>query len=945
MKYLSILLLLLPQLIYSQSELPLNLDGLKWRNIGPANQGGRVVDIEALDNQFRKVWVATGSGGIWYSENAGTTWTPIFDKYETASIGDIAIYQEDPNIIWVGTGEANNRNSVSWGNGVYRSTDGGKSFENVGLQNTHQIARVLTIPGQPESACACAIGHLWGTSGERGLFKTEDGGKSWQKLTNGLPDDGKTGCNDLVMDPTNPDIMYASFYERLRKPWTFQSGGENGGIFKTTDGGKTWEKLETGLPSGPTGRIGLAIYRNDPSILMALVEAERSDDLNRPGSGVYRSENGGESWEYVNTYNNRPFYYSQIRINPTNDQRVYILTTRFMVSEDGGKTLKNGSSDEEIHGDFHAMWLDPTDTDRYYIGADKGFSLTHDHGKKFQLMDNLSIAQFYRISFDYRDPYYVYGGLQDNGFYAISSFSRDIRGILNDSNWKVHWGDGQYSHVDKDDWRLMYTSSENGSLNKYDPLTHRIERIAPRQSTISNLAEYYSADEIRESNPFRYNWSAPMKVGASGDIYLGGNHIFKSSDQGQSWRIISPDISSNDSIKTIQGQSGGITPDNTGAESHCTASTLAVSALNEYLIWVGTDDGQVHVTRDGGSKWISVRKKLKNVPEGIWVSRIESSSHKEGRAYISFDGHRTDLNKPFLYVTENFGKSWKSIISNLPENEVIRVVREDPVNENLLYIGTETGVWASLDRGNSWFRLNNNMPTVSVYDLAIHPRDHALIAGSHGRGIFIMDDIQPLQQLSEEIINADFHLFDQPTATLWENVSRGGQRGHFWFAGENPDIIRPTSSIPRARFEVDVPIYFYIGGNDSASVKLSVNNGTQSFAKEMKVKNGINRFIWNREFDLTPYTSEEEKRIIDAFLAADTSQNFIKRRFVQFQEAGDTIEIKRRIIESIGEFIGLEPSLGIPKVWKGEYNITLELNGRIKEKELVIREDPLIKED
>ena len=396
MKYL--LLLIIPFVANSQSQTPLN--AFQWRNIGPANQGGRIVDIEALDDQFRKVWMATGSGGVWYSENAGTTWTPIFDNYSTASIGDIAVYQQNPSVIWVGSGEANNRNSVSWGDGVFLSTDGGKTFKNVGLNDTHQIARVLTVPDNPEALCVCAIGHLWGTSGERGLFKTIDGGQTWEKLTNGLPNDQKTGCTDLIMDPNNSNVMYTAFYERLRQPWHFESGGDNGGIFKTTDGGKSWIKLSTGLPEGSTGRIGLAIYQQNPDIVMALVEAERSDTLSVPGSGVYRSENGGQDWTYVNTYNNRPFYYSQIRINPKDDQRVYLLTTRFMVSEDGGKTLRNGSLDEEVHGDFHAMWLDPTDRDRYYLGADKGMSITHDHGTKFQLFDNLPIAQFYRIGVD-----------------------------------------------------------------------------------------------------------------------------------------------------------------------------------------------------------------------------------------------------------------------------------------------------------------------------------------------------------------------------------------------------------------------------------------------------------------------------------------------------------------------------------------------------------------
>ncbi|MGB4839666.1 MAG: hypothetical protein WBP08_11780, partial [Saprospiraceae bacterium] len=384
--------------LFSQND-HLNISDLTFRNIGPANAGGRVVDIEANPNDFTKVYVASASGGVWKSVNAGTTWQPIFDKYETASIGDIAIDPLHSETIWVGTGEANSRNSVSWGNGIYKSTDGGENFENKGLQNTHHISRVLVNPKNSEDVCACALGHLWGYSGDRGLFRTKDGGNSWQKKTNGLPNDGKTGCIDIVRDSRNPNILYAGFYHRLRQPWTFQSGGEQGGIYKSVDGGESWKKLTNGLPSDPTGRIGLAIYEKNPNIIMAIVEAKKSDTLSVNGSGIYRSEDAGKSWKYVNTYNNRPFYYSQIRINPLDDQRVYVMTTRFMVSVDGGKTFTDGSEDQEVHGDFHAMWLDPKNKDRYYLGADKGFSLTHDHGAHFQLIDNLPISQFYRINF------------------------------------------------------------------------------------------------------------------------------------------------------------------------------------------------------------------------------------------------------------------------------------------------------------------------------------------------------------------------------------------------------------------------------------------------------------------------------------------------------------------------------------------------------------------
>ncbi|MEZ4993064.1 MAG: hypothetical protein R2824_21755 [Saprospiraceae bacterium] len=544
-----------------------------WRNIGPANQGGRVVDIEADPDDFTKVFIATASGGVWRSDNAGTTWKPIFDHYETASIGDIALAPGNRNRIWVGTGEANNRNSTSWGNGIYRSDDGGETFQQLGLTNTHAISRVVPHPEQADEVCVCATGHLWGYEGERGIFRTTDGGEHWEKLTGGLPNDGKTGCTDLVRDPRNPKILYAAMYHRLRQPWTFYSGGEEGGIYKSTDNGKSWKKLSNGLPAGPTGRIGLAISQQNPKTLMAFIEAEATDDLNKPGSGLYRTEDGGRTWKYVNTYNNRPFYYSQVRINPHNDQLVYLLTTRFMVSSDGGKTLRNGSEDEEVHGDFHAMWLDPQNQDRYYLGADKGLSITYDQGEHFILLDNLPIGQFYRLGVDMRDPYYVYGGLQDNGTFATASFTRDARGILSDSNWKLHWGDGQFIWVDPTDWRKVYSSTENGSFLRYDPLTHRIDGISPGPINTLN----FPADAKNDESALRFNWSAPLVMSPHDPqvLYGGGNYLFRSPNGGQSWEVISPDLSTNHPEKRLQGKSGGVTPDNTGAETHCSISTIS----------------------------------------------------------------------------------------------------------------------------------------------------------------------------------------------------------------------------------------------------------------------------------------------------------------------------------------------------------------------------------
>lgn len=850
--YYPILLIIL---VHSASLLTgqIALPDMQWRNIGPASPGGRIVDIDAVEKDFKQVFIATASGGVWKSTNAGTTWEPIFDQYATASIGDIAIFQPNPNIIWVGTGEANNRNSVSWGNGIYKSTDGGKNFDHLGLENTQQIARVLTHPSNPLITYVAAIGPLWSDSeGERGLFHTKDGGKTWTKLTTGLPVHPGSGCTDIVMDSKNPSILYAAFYERLRKPYIFTSGGNHGGIFKSTDGGKSWVKLTQGLPGGPTGRIGLALYRKDPRILMALVEAEASKDLSKPGSGLYRSEDGGKSWKYINTYNNRPFYYSQVAINPQDDQKVYVMTTRFMVSSDGGKTLKNGSEDQEVHGDFHAIWLDPNQQDRFYLGADKGVSLTHDHGHAFQLFDNLPIAQYYRIGVDMQEPYIIYGGLQDNGFFATASFSRDVRGILNDASWKVHWGDGMYGAVNPYNWREVYTGSENGSYNRYDPLTHTLTDIQPRPATILNYAKVNPIPTIPGTPVFRYNWSAPLVLSPLDPktVFLGSNYLFQSKNGGQTWEIISPDLTTNDPKKIAAGKNGGLTPDNTGAEDHCTIFTISPSPVDAGLIWLGTDDGNVQLTLDEGNTWKNVRNNFPNVPAFTWVTQVEASHFDPAVAYVAFDGHRDNVFKPFVFKTTDFGKTWIDIASNLPQNEVIRVIREDPKNKSLLFLGTETGVWYSLSGGEKWYRLNEGMPTVSVYDLVIHPRENDLIAATHGRSLFILDDISPLQQLTPAIADEKAWLFHQKPAILWANKSRGAQRGHFWYAGKNPPSIKPVSSLPRAVFENGALIHFYLKDtSEPISIQIMDQSGTLSTTLPVENKKGIRQIRWNLKFD------------------------------------------------------------------------------------------------
>ncbi|MEJ7758232.1 MAG: hypothetical protein WKF55_01435 [Gemmatimonadaceae bacterium] len=923
------------------------LSSSRWRNIGPASMGGRVVDIEALDSAFATVYVASASGGVFKSVNAGNTWEPIFDNYPSASIGDVAVFQPNPNIVWVGTGEANNRNSVAWGDGIYKSADAGRTFRNMGLGTTHQIARVVTHPSNPDIVYVAAIGHLWGYTGDRGLFRTTNGGTTWAKLGGGLPADKRAGAIELVMDPTNPNVLYTALYDRLRKPWTFTSGGKTGGIYKSTDAGATWTRLTRGLPPGETGRIGLAISRQNPQIVMAIVEAAQTNDLAQPGSGIYRSEDGGNSWTYVNTYNNRPFYYSQIRINPLDHQRVYVLTTRFMVSDDGGKSFRNGSADEEIHGDFHAMWLDPKNASRYYIGADKGASLTHDHGRKFTLFDNFAIGQYYRIGVDMRDPYFVYGGLQDNGTFAGPSFSRDARGILSDDTWKVHWGDGMDIQIDPTDWRRVYTEAEGGSFRRYDPETRTSANSRPSQANIVNYAEVLGTS-ARGTGMFRFNWSAPLVMSPHNPatLFLGGNHLFRTTDRGDSWRIISADLTTNDSAKT-RITHGGITRENTGAETHGTITSVSQSPIAEGVIWVGTDDGNVQITRDGGARWTNVRGAVRGVPSGTWVGRVEASHFDPATAYVAFDGHRSDIFTPWIFKTSDYGRTWTNISSNIPAGQVVHVVREDLRNPNLLFAATEFAVWASLNGGKRWTRFMNGMPTVATQDLVIHPRDNDLIAGTHGRSIFIADDITPLQQLTPAIIAAPAHLFDQRVATLWENGSRGGQRGHFLFAGENPPSVGPSGTLPRAGLTHSAFITYYLKASPASAATLEISNGRGLTRVVTLPRNaGIQRYRWDLRFAAPALTDSQRQTVSQRFeqviRAGGEDQASYAESYARFK-AARTEDERRAAIQILVDAGGAFASeFRAATVGPGSYRLTLTVDGKRYHGTLVVRADPML---
>ncbi|HSG07552.1 MAG TPA: hypothetical protein VLA36_04320 [Longimicrobiales bacterium] len=901
---------------------------LRWRNIGPANMAGRVTDIEAVEGNFARVVVGAASGGAWKSDDAGTTWEPIFEGYGTANIGDIAIFQPNPDIIWIGTGESCTRNSVGWGDGVYRSTDGGKTFINVGLEDSHHVSQVLTHPTNPDIAWVAAQGHLWGHGGQQGIYKTTDGGRTWAHLTDGLPDDGRTGASDLVMDPRNPDVLYAALWERIRMPYRFLSGGPNGGIFKSTDGGASWIRLSTGLPSGDTGKIGLAVSRSNPEVVMAIVEhgfqpAPRSADfadMSKLGTGLYRSENGGDSWTYVNRFNNRPFYYSHIWIDPGDEQRVYVLSGSAQVSEDGGRTFDR--SLEGISGDFHALWVDPDASDRFYVGNDKGAYITFDRGRHFVMFDNMDIGQFYAVTADNRDPYWVYGGLQDNGNWGGPSNSRDWNGIFNDHWFKFHSGDGFHTTVDPDDWRTVDTEAQGGSIRRLDAV-HRQDgkSIVPTPSTILNFGEImpgYAGDMDELPSPeFRFNWSSPLTLSPhdSKTLLFGGNYLFRSRDQGDTWEIISPDLSTRDTA-FVNPWSGGITYDVTAAETHATLISAAESPVRPGLIWAGTDDGRVHVSRDDGATWVDVGVNLPAAVHPLWVSRVTPSRFQEGTAYLSKDGHRSDQFSPWIFKTTDYGRTWTKISGGLPDGNPIYVVTEDPKNPDLLYAGSEFAAFVSADGGRTWDRLGEGLPTVAVHDLIVHPREGDVIAATHGRSVWILDDVTPLQQLTPAVRAADVHLFDQKTATKWKGISRGATRGHKLFIGKNPLTItqEPPENSP-TELENSGTVSFWLKTTPAGpvTVELSTVDGSRKVSRQIEAHAGVNRWFW----DLRWAPSEED---IQAFEA----------RMARFRE---------QFGGQIPDFFRDQAPQGA-LVDAGTYVVRLTAEGRTVEGILTVRDDP-----
>jgi len=863
------------------------LSAFLWRQIGPANMSGRITDVEGIPSPSKTYYVAAASGGIWKTTNNGTTFRPLFQNERVISLGDIAIAPSDTMQIWAGTGEEDSRNSISPGGGIYKSTDGGLTWEIKGLEETQVIARVVVHPTNPDRVWVAALGHIWDSNPERGLYRTDDGGDTWE-LVKFVSE--KAGFVDLAIHPDNPDILFASSWERVRGPYFLQSGGPGSALWKTTDGGDSWIKVEgPGWPTGEFGRIGVAISRSDPEIMYANVEAEAYEGDGSP-NGLYRSSDGGMRWEKMNNVNSRPFYYSQVRVHPTNPDRVYWSTVN--VSNDGGRTV--GSAAQGIHVDHHAMWMDPNDPERMIVGNDGGIGITFDQGGNYIFPDIMALGQFYEVSYGMEVPYTVCGGLQDNGSWCGPSRRR--QGSITNYMWaNVGGGDGFFTLQDPEHPERVYTESQGGSMG-------RMNTITGDRTSFQKPGGRGQATTGEEG--WRYNWNTPMVMSPHDPrvIYSAGNRVLKFTDRGEDYEVISPDLTYADEekIRVSTETTGGITPDITGAETFATIAALAESPLKQGLLYAGTDDGRIWMSLDDGADWEELTGRFPGVPEGTWVRRIEPSSHDANTFFVAFDGHRTNDFTPYLYMTTDGGESFRSISSDLPTGkpDFVHVIRQDLVSPDLLFVGTDVGLYLSTDMGGHWQKFMEGFPTVPVHDLKIHSRDRELIAATHGRSIWIVD-IAPLQELTAQVAAADVHLFKpKPGLQYGNRPIGGGSTGHQVFQARSPAYgaeiaywIGPNAEIPvpeggpamaRGQRPQGPPRGRRPGGVEGPQARgpqlqitIQDADGNTMHTGTSAATPGIHRYHWNFQGQAPAAEAKTEEQIQDSLQAVERVRELV----------------------------------------------------------------------
>jgi len=793
---------------------------LEYRSIGPAIMGGRIADVEGVPGDPSVVYVASASGGLWKTTNGGVTWKPIFERQGTLSIGDIALAPSNPEVVWVGTGESNVRNSVSFGDGVYKSTDGGKTWQHMGLKETEHVSAIAINPQNPDIVYIGALGHAFGPNEERGVFMTTDGGKTWTKT---LYIDNEHGVADLEIDPTNPNILYAGMWSFERKPWTHRSGSEKGGVYKSIDGGRTWNKLTNGLPK-LMGRIGVRVAPSNPNVVYVIVESKDGT--------LYRSDDRGETFKLVSKNTDivsRGFYYTRVRIDPTNENRIFAVASTLYTSVDGGKTFRSITG--RTHVDFHALWLDPKNPKRMWHGQDGGVAVTYDGGETWEAVYNIPLGQFYQVHADNRLPFYnVMGGLQDNGSWTGPSRTREPSGIMNDDWRMISFGDGFYVVNNPENPEQYLSESQGGDIVWTDFLTREQQQVNPWGRG--------SGGGPPEGQKYRFNWNSPIVLSPheKTTVYLAGNVLFRSPDFGKTWQPISPDLTTNDPQK-LKDAGGPVAVENTGAEYHATIISIAESPVQKGQIWVGTDDGNLQLTMDGGKSWTNLTKNVSGIGANSPVSHIEPSRTNASTAYVAFERHMFDDFRPYIFKTTDGGKSWTNISGNLPAKAYVQVVREDPKNTNLLYAGTELGLFASYSGGKEWFPLNlKNLPNVSVHDILVHPRENDLILATHGRSIWIFDDASVIQQMTPQILSSNAYLFGvRPALRYASRFTRYGI-GDKVFNGPNP----PAGAL--------ITYYLKDKLDEKATLKLQVFDSAGKLVQDIErpsPEKGLNRTSWN----------------------------------------------------------------------------------------------------
>jgi photosystem II stability/assembly factor-like uncharacterized protein len=808
--------------------------GMKWRSIGPY-RGGRVLAVTGIPGDPYTFYFGGVGGGVWRTTDGGLSWNPLFDKEAVSSIGAIAVADSNHNVIYVGSGEACIRGNISFGNGVYKSTDAGKTWTNIGLKDTQHIASVIVNPHNPDIVLVAALGHAYGPNPDRGVFRTTDGGKTWQKV---LYKDDKTGAIDVVFDPNNPNVVFAAMYEVQRTPWSLISGGPGSGLYKSTDGGTTWKQLqEHGLPTGITGRIGVSVSGADSNRVYALVEA-------KDGSGLYRSDDGGDSWTKVNDdqrLTQRAWYFTHIFADPQSADTVYMLNTGLFRSADGGKTLTLLPAP---HGDHHGLWIDPMNPKRMINGNDGGATITVDGGQSWTTQYNQPTAQFYHVATDNQFLYQLYGAQQDNSTMSIASRTDD--GYIGRQHWyEVAGGESGYVVPDPRDADIVYAGGNEGGLTRWDKRTQQAQDITTWPVDYTG----HGAKDMK----YRLGWTEPVMVSPHNPdvIYTAGEVVFKSSDHGMSWTAISPDLTRND--KSKQESSGGpITKDNTSVEFYDTVFTIAESPAQKDLIWAGTDDGLVQMTRDGGAHWTNVTPK--GMPEWSLVSMIEASPQDAGTAYIALDAHKLDDLKPYIYKTTDFGKSWTKLTNGIPDGAYLHAVREDPQDRQLLYAGTETGIFLSFDGGNNWQPLQLNLPQTPIHDLVIKNDD--LVVATHGRSFWILDDITPLRQLSAQVAKADVYLYKPPVmyrTHFSENFERKQP------VGENPPLgalisyyfkTAPKDEVTLQILDAQGNVVRELSSVDKKEAETPPEWPDQKPPQEkIPAEAGLNRFAWDLRYE------------------------------------------------------------------------------------------------